>query len=183
MLFGNLIAVSHGFSGAMLVVILRFVLESRVLLPMQNISGITQQISYALIALLGLIIMGHTLWQHFARPGNPLPSRPVSAKPSRSMITTALALGMVPCPGTIMIMLFCLSMNMLGLGLLLATCMAAGMAMTISLVVIVTLIFRRVSLQALSGRQKWAETAEVALELISGLLMTLLGLLFFYATL
>jgi ABC-type nickel/cobalt efflux system permease component RcnA len=57
------------------------------------------------------------------------------------------------------------------------------MAMTISLVVIVTLIFRRVSLQALSGRQKWAETAEVALELISGLLMTLLGLLFFYATL
>ncbi len=180
LLFGNLIALSHGLSGALLVLLLRFVLESRVMSSLNNVSRTTRLISYALIALLGIGIMGHTLWEHFKK-AQPIP--PASAKPSGSLITTALAVGMVPCPGIVMIMLFCLSMNMLGLGLLLAAFMSAGMAMTISLVVIVTLSFRKVSLQALSGRRQWADRFELALELISGLLMTLLGLLFFYTAL
>jgi ABC-type nickel/cobalt efflux system permease component RcnA len=182
LLFGNLIALSHGLSGALLVVLLRFVLESRVMSSLNNVSRTTQLISYALIGLLGMGIMGHTLWDHFKKaPSQPI--QPASAKPSGSMITTALAVGMVPCPGIVMIMLFCLSMNMLGLGLLLSAFMSAGMALTISLVVIVTLTFRKVSLQAFSGRRQWADRVELALELISGLLMTLLGLLFFYAAL
>lgn len=181
-LFGNLIALSHGLTAALLVLFLRFILQSRLLVSLENVSQVTQRISYALIALLGIVIIIHALRPCFKKTPGQKVVPPSSSRTSKSLIPAALAVGMVPCPGVVMIMLFCLSMNMLGLGLLLTACMSAGMALTITLVIITTMIFRNISLQAFSKRRKWAEFAETAFELMSGLLMAFLGLVFLYTT-
>ena len=54
----------------------------------------------------------------------------------KGLVPWALAVGLVPCPAVVMVMLFCLSMDALALGLVLAVFISLGMALTISGVVI-----------------------------------------------
>ena len=51
----------------------------------------------------------------------------------KGVLPWAVAVGLVPCPAVVMVMLFCLSMDVVILGLLLAVCISIGMATTISL--------------------------------------------------
>jgi len=88
----------------------------------------------------------------------------------------AVAVGLVPCPGVVMVMLFCLSMDMLTLGLLLAVFISLGMATTISFVVIAVVIGKGISFLTFSTKR--TERIESIIGVVSGLAVTALGVLF-----
>jgi len=94
----------------------------------------------------------------------------------------ALALGMIPCPGVVLVMLFCLSLNTIGLGLVLAFSLTLGMAITISGVGVSALAGKNLVLGALERRQRLAEILQRGIETAGALSVTALGLLFLAAT-
>ena len=178
LLFGTLTAFFHGFSGAVGVLGLRCIIRMGVGETLGSVTSVTQVISFGLIALLGLGLLLANGRRLFFRPasGSAAPPAPASG---RGLLPWALAIGLVPCPAVVMVMLFCLSMEVLPLGLILAACISLGMAATISLAVVTVVVGRDTALRTLSKNR--AETIERILGLVSGLAVTLFGTVFLLA--
>lgn len=184
LVMGNLIALFHGLSGVVLVLIVHFVLQKSLMGPLQSVTRTTQLISYALIALLGGVMLAWNLLLWFRQQGNDAFYQIGRYKErKRGLLAMALVVGMVPCPGVVMLMLFCLSLNMLGVGLVLALFMILGMALTISAVGVVGLAGKNLALGALECRTRLAEMIERGIKTAAALMVTLIGLLFLIAML
>jgi len=80
-----------------------------------------------------------------------------------------------------MIMLFALSMELVGLGILLGITFSAGMALTITCVVVMVISGKAISLGMVARRGSLAITLENLIETIAGLMVASLGLLFLAA--
>ena len=185
LLFGFLIAAFHGLSGAVLVMGLQTILQNSVSGTLEKVSLVTQTVSYALIVLLGLGTLFQNGYALFFRATdcNGASKTEIRASqnrgPKMGLLVWAASVGMVPCPGVVMVMLFCLSMGMLPLGLLSAVFISLGMAMTISVVVTGVVAGRGASLKFLSGPK--SNVAEKVFGLISGMAVASLGLIFLFA--
>lgn len=147
LLFGNLIALFHGLSGIVLVLIAHFITR------LENIDILSKSIgiiSYGLAILIGIWL----LWRIVKNKGCCIEELPttttsrttvyVGKKTSpRTVWALAFSIGIIPCPGTMLIMLFCMAANVTGLGILLSLCETAGMATTISTIGILTMLGRK----------------------------------------
>ena len=94
----------------------------------------------------------------------------------------ALAVGMVPCSGVVLVLLFCISLNALSLGLLLALCLTLGMAVTISAVGIAVIAGKNFTFRAVNGRPRLTRIIEQCAETAGAFMVMALGLLFLAAT-
>ena len=182
LLFGNMIALFHGFSGMFLVLIIYFVLNSSVSGTLLDVSRMTQIISYSLILLLGTVLLSKNIyswWRHTIidkrHPDGYTRGRKIGS------LATAFVVGMVPCPGVVLVMLFSLSLDMVGLGFLLALSMTMGMAVTISVVVVIGTVGKNLALGVLERRKNLAGFAGQILETIAALMIMALGALFLAA--
>jgi ABC-type nickel/cobalt efflux system permease component RcnA len=182
LLFGTLTAFCHGLSGVVCVLGLYFILKKSVSGTLADISHVTQIVSFALITLLGLGILASNGRRLFfrAKPAA-APGEKKSAHRYRNMLPWAVAVGLVPCPGVVMIMLFCLSLEVLPLGLLLAGCISAGMALTIALVVTAVVLGKAGIIGAVP--QKRTKVIEGVFGMLSGTAVICFGILFLLATL
>jgi ABC-type nickel/cobalt efflux system permease component RcnA len=171
-LLGNFIALFHGLSGIILVLIIHFVLQNTVMGSLESVTRITQIISYSLIALVGMFLLVKNLYSWHRRTETGI----------SSPLSTALIVGMIPCPGVVLIMLFAMSLHMLWLGLLLAVIMIVGMAVTISAVVAAGVTGKSMLLGALDRRNKTVTIVERTLNIAAALIVTILGLTFLAAT-
>jgi ABC-type nickel/cobalt efflux system permease component RcnA len=176
-LFGFLIAIFHGFSGAICVLGLSHVLKKSISGTLQSVTNVTQIVSLALIVLLGIGILVKNGWQLYsnAKKKTNIPRKNAYAS-NRRTLPWAMVFGLVPCPGVVMVMLFCLSMDLAVLGLILAACVSLGMATTIVFAVtLVTVgkagIFKRVS-------ENRTETIEGIVGILSGGAIAVFGALF-----
>ncbi|MEA3347904.1 MAG: hypothetical protein U9Q39_02450 [Pseudomonadota bacterium] len=187
-LFGSMIAFCHGFSGVICVLGIYYFLKGGISGSLGTVSHVTQIVSYSLIALLGFGIFLKSGYLLFFKPKPELkvdsgtPGVPADdGKESKwAFVLWAVTVGAVPCPGVIMVLLFCLSLNMLGLGLWLAVFISLGMATTISLVVLSVVLGRGLSLRRVS--EKRIAIVEKIIGLISGMAIAVLGLLFLSMT-
>ena len=186
LLFGTLIAFFHGFSGIICVLGLYYFLKGGISGTLGTVSHITQIVSYSLIALLGLGILVKNSYSLFSKPkpeadsGTPGTPGNYARESKLAFVPWAVTVGVVPCPGVIMVLLFCLSLDMLGLGLWLAVFISLGMAATISFVVVSVAIGRGISLRTFSEER--AKIVEKVLGVVSGFVITALGLLFLSMT-
>jgi len=175
LLFGLCIALFHGFSGAIGVLGLRYIIQRSVNETLASVTTVTQVVSFGLIALLGAVILltnGRTLF--FPAPRKTETSPEGSSR--SGILPWAWTVGLVPCPAVVMAMLFCLSMNVLGLGLLLATCISLGMAATISFVVTSVLLGKTGALKIVPENR--IKTIEVVVGFFSGAAIMTFGTLF-----
>ena len=179
LLLGNLIALFHALSAVVLVVMLRQILNVSITGSLDKTTLMMQKISYALITMMGTVLLILNLINWCRRKGQANRSRTLPM--GRSILAMAFFTGMVPCPGVVLIMLFTMSMDMMGLGVVLSLSTALGMGMTISAVVTVVLKGKTMALGALDQRPGLAETVEFSFELVGALMVTLLGLLLFGA--
>jgi len=62
-LFGNCIALFHGLSGILFVLVIRIILKTSIINNLEHVTQITQIISYSIIACLGLVIFIHSLYK------------------------------------------------------------------------------------------------------------------------
>ncbi|NQT10233.1 MAG: hypothetical protein HQ573_03575 [Desulfobacteraceae bacterium] len=181
-LFGNFIALFHGLSGILFVLIIRIILEKSITGTLEDVTRITQIISFSLIACLGLGILIKSIYRWIKSAKNSRPSFDKSNKRYLdSPLLSALVVGMIPCPGVVMVMLFALSMNLVGLGIMLGVTLSLGMAFTITCVVVMGILGKTALLGMVAGNGGLVITLEYLIETIAGLMITCLGLLFLTA--
>lgn len=181
-LLGNMAAFFHGMSGVLLVVIVHMVLMKGISSSLEYVTRTTQMISYALIALLGAILLSRNIlaWikANFEKGAH---DEDLFHSKKSGTISMAFAVGIVPCPGVVLVMLFCLSLNEIGLGLLLAFSLILGMAFTISTVGAFGIAGKRCALRILSSRPELTLIIERGIETAAAFMITALGVLFFAA--
>lgn len=183
-LLGSLIALVHAGSAILLVIILRFALERALSSNLDAVSHITQIVSYGLITLIGFIIFLTSLPDWFnKKTAYPAENKNKIYKIASNPFTAALAIGVVPCPGVIMILLFCLSLEQMVLGLLLAFIVSCGMALTITVAVWVSVAGKKAALHVSSKWGSGLSYADRFLHSFSGLLLTAIGGIFLAASL
>jgi len=181
-LLGNLTALFHALSGVGLVLIVNFVLQKGVSGSLGSVTHTTQLISYGLIVLLGAALLIRSLISWCRQTGDERPSSIEGSKDRLSHpLWPAIAAGMIPCPGVVLVMLFCMSLDAPGLGLLLVAFLTLGMAVTISAVGVAGLVGKNLVLKALERRHTMAENIEHVIETAAALMVMSLGLLFFAA--
>ncbi len=182
LLFGIAVAVFHGLSGILFLLIMRLILQKGVAGALGSVTRVTQAISGGLIALLGIGLLGISIYTWIRK--NPGPSRGHSpVHTHKGPIAAALVVGMVPCPGVVMVMLFSLSLGMIGLGILLGIAISFGMAVTLTTVVVLGIFGKKLSIAVFSKKQGLMETLERVVEIGGGLMVAILGLLLLVAAL
>jgi len=178
-LFGNFMALFHGLSGILFVLIIRIILQKSITGTLEDVTRITQIISFSLITCLGLSILIKSIYKWIKSAKTSRPSFDKSNKRYlNSSLLPALVVGMIPCPGVVMVMLFALSMNLVGLGIMLGVTLSLGMAFTITGVVVMGILGKTASLGMVAGNGGLVITLEYLIETIAGLMITCLGLLF-----
>lgn len=180
LVLGTLISLVHTAAAVLLVLVLRLILRQSVSGGLERVSRITQLVSAGLIVLIGGIILTTALaaWKTpRATTENDEPAR--RGRLVHHPLVAALIIGMVPCPGVIVILLFCLSLDQLPLGLLLAATVSIGMAVTITLAVWLSLAGKHLTLRLSARDAARLGLAERALRVLAGLALVVLGTLSF----
>lgn len=174
------IAGVHAFSGVAGVLGLRWLIQQSVSGTLASVTTVTQIVSFGLITLLGAGILLKNGCDLFF-PNKEKTEQNSRTPSAKTVLPWAASIGLVPCPAVVMVMLFCLSMQALVLGLVLAACISAGMATTISGVVMLAVAGKSGVLNAVPETR--AECIEKIVSLISGGVITVVGGLLLLATL
>lgn len=172
LLFGNILALTHGGAGIVLVLAAFFIFNTAISSSLDTVTRLTQTISFSLITALGLFILGRAIFTWVRPEREAIPSRLYS-----NPLLTAFFIGMVPCPGVVMIMIFSISMGMTWLGVVLGGIVAFGMAATITLTILTGMSGRAALMSAASRKQGVLVHAEHLVEAVSGTLVAALGAL------
>ncbi|MCP4722332.1 MAG: hypothetical protein GY860_22970 [Desulfobacteraceae bacterium] len=176
LLFGNFLAFTHGMSGVGLVLLVKFVLQASMSASLASVTQVTQVMSYSLIILLGCFLFCRQAiaWKAGSRDREDK-LLPTNQQPS---LYAALAVGMIPCPGVVLAMLFCISMDLTLFGILMGLAISAGMGVTLSGVALVAVLSKSALLKGAGRSQKGAARLESVVEAFAGLMVAGLGLVF-----
>lgn len=180
---GGLVSIVHAGSAILLVISLRFIFEKSISTNLDPISQATQVISYSLICLIGLILLVASIPPWFRRTEqHDENERKMVKYVAGNPFSAAFAIGVIPCPGVIMILLFCLTLDQMILGILLGVTVSIGMAITITLAVWITIAGKKITFKITDRWEKSTTYFEQGLNTFSGLLLTFLGGLFLAAS-
>lgn len=114
-------AFAHAGSGMALVWIVHGVLDEAVQGFLPEATRWTQAMSAAMILGLGLVVAS-AAWRRSVRPA--AGDEPIKKQGFWPMV---FAIGIIPCPATVLVFLFCLNFNAPGLGMVLVLALATGM--------------------------------------------------------
>jgi len=158
---GFLIAVIHAISALVVTFGIYFLLKKMFRQHFNNFSEMSMLISATLIILVGLYLIWHSYNHRKEKEKN-------IEKSAKSELAIAFSAGVVPCPGVMTIVLFCIMLGHYTLGLLSAIAMSIGMGLTISVAGILSI--------ALNKRgYTFLDTKGYILEMIGGTLVVTLG--------
>jgi nickel/cobalt exporter len=132
LLLSAMTMVVHVFSGAALVLAGAYILKTSGAMALENAGAVLERISYALLTGLGMFLLVRSLQQ--LRSGQVRGHKDITQPADmRGLLFTALAVGIVPCPGAATILLFSLTLGILPAGLAAMVSIAAGMSITTAL--------------------------------------------------
>lgn len=102
----------------------------------------------------------------------------------RRALALAFAVGVRPCTGAILVLVFAIGQGLLWAGVLSTFAMALGTAITVSVLAASAVGFREVAVRlAGAGSSKWADRVQLAAGLVGASLVLVLGASFFMASL
>jgi nickel/cobalt transporter (NicO) family protein len=184
LLFGNFVAIFHGVSGILFVLIVKFILKASIIKNLETVTNAAQIVSYGIIACIGLGIFIHSIYKLTKKYDKIVHINDIEKtfKYGRPILL-AFIIGIIPCPGVVTVVLFTLSMDMFVLGIILGISISIGMAITISIFVLITISGKTASLKAISANTNKAILIENIIELLAGFLLMSLGILFLGANL
>lgn len=162
---GYLISIIHAISALILTFGIYFILESMFRQNFNHYSKITMQISAIMIILIGFYIITSS---YLARK-----QKEKKLSTNKSKYALAFSAGVVPCPGVMTIVLFCIMLKQYLLGVLAAISMSIGMGFTISLVGVLSITLNKKT-------NNFLENKSFILEIFGGILILLLGIILFY---
>lgn len=174
---GNLIALFHAVSGIVIVLTLYYITKTTYLTSFETISQKIKILSYSLILAVGLFLFLNNIFNFSNRlfPGSDNNHAGDGIPATRGVLPIALAVGMVPCPGVVIIMLFALSFNLLAIGIAMSLMMALGMSITITLAGIISILGRKGVLKGFAHRERSLHLFQKGLTAFGSLLIILFG--------
>jgi len=178
-IIGNIIAMVHGLSGVILIMILNALLTKGISGKVENLTHTIQLVSYCLITLIGVFLFIKSLIAWWKK--ETVNRKESAEKQEKSSLLMAVTIGCIPCPGIILIMLFSISLNATSLGIILALSMSMGMAFTISIVGIGVIAGKKALLGSLNRHQ--IIIVEHTIASVSAFLIMIIGMLLFLSSL
>lgn len=175
LMLSGLTMLIHVLSGRILIIVGALVLKTSGAMTLENTSVVLERVSYGLLASLGVFLAGHTIMQLRAKTIYSPDSCPAPSD-NRSLSVAALAVGIVPCPGAAMSLLFSLTLGILPAGLGAMICIAVGMSFTTGLFAILTIVLKQRFLVLAEGNRRLFTAAYTLLALGGAAGITILGL-------
>jgi len=165
---GYMISIIHALSALIFTFGIFFILKTMFRKNFNEFSEIAMQISAVMIIAVGLYLI------YEAYTGRKQKEQNIK-KSSKSEMAVAFSAGVVPCPGVMTIVLFCVVLEQYTLGILSAIAMSIGMGLTISLAGIFSIALNKKAGGFLNEKG-------FMLEIVGGLLVLVLGLFLLIAT-
>jgi ABC-type nickel/cobalt efflux system permease component RcnA len=197
-LMGLQIAVFHVLSAAVVVALADLVLRQAFGSAPAEVAGV-RLASYGLIALIGLGMTGQALRRSYLRRhrievsdaccdhghASSPPDYHGQTDPGRRVEQGALSLGvgLVPCTGAVLILLYAIANDILFAGVLLVVAIAAGMALTMSALGVLSIVARNAVAARVEAGGNGPGRLAVAMDYAGALAITALGGGLFWATL
>ena len=166
---GYLISIIHAISALIFTFGIFFILKRMFRQNFNDFSGIAMQISAVMIISVGLYLL------YEAYSGRKDKEKKIQ-KSKKSELAVAFSAGVVPCPGVMTIVLFCIVLGQYTLGIFAAVAMSIGMGLTISLAGILSIAINKKA----GG---FLEKRAFVLEMIGASLVLLLGTFLLISTL
>lgn len=166
---GYMISIIHAISALVLTFGIFFIMKQMFQQTFNEISDITILISAGMIMLVGVYLFYEAYKDKNVREEK-------LKKTDKSEIAVAFSAGVVPCPGVMTIVLFCILLGHYTLGLFAAIAMSIGMGLTISLAGIFSIAMNRKA-------DGFLHTKAYMLEMVGAALVFLLGTLLLFSAL
>jgi nickel/cobalt exporter len=176
-LFGVLIAFTQVIMALVVVLTIYFALQRAFLASFESFSRVIRLVSAGLIAGLGIWLLLSSLGYVPGFHGHRDTEKEETG--SVSFLLVALSIGIIPCPGAVILILFTINLGILNTGIWLALIMALGMMVTISSVGILTSVAKDLLSRTLQGKhlselfQQWAQRAGGFLIIVVGFFILL----------
>ena len=178
LLLSGLTMLIHVLSGTVLILVGALVLKTSGAMTLENASVVLERVSYGLLAGLGVFLAGHTILQLRAKTFH-TPDNCPNTSDNKSLFVAALAVGIVPCPGAAMVLLFSLTLGILPAGLGAMVCIAAGMSVTTGLFAILTIVLKQRFLVLMEGNRRLFSVVYALFALCGAAGITILGSVLF----
>jgi nickel/cobalt transporter (NicO) family protein len=196
LLMGLQIAVFHVISAMVVVALADLLLREAFGGPPAEAAGV-RLASYGLIAVIGMAMTGQALRRSYLRRHGVAVSRACcghehdradhdrgDAGEGRPVEQGALSLGvgLVPCTGAVLILLYAMANDILFAGMMLAAAIAAGMAITMGALGVLSIVARKAVAARVAGAGKGnGRTLAVVSDYGGALLITLIGAALFWS--
>jgi len=180
-ILGNIAAFIHALSGLIAAFVILFAIKESTSssFDQSQATRISMLLSFGMIIIVGLfLLIGHL--KNIKTKVAPLKTTNNSKK---GILSMALAIGIVPCPGTMILVSFLATLGLVKISIFAAFFMAAGMGFTISLIGIVTLLLKKSILGLLNNDQEKMHKIQLTLSIFGSILIVLIGAIFFLGAL
>jgi len=162
---GYLIAVIHAISAVVITFVLYFIFQTMFRQNFNQFSNYAMLASALFIIVIGIYLIVKAILDKNQKIAD---EKQQYQQTNKSKYSIALSVGVVPCPGVMTIVLFCILLKKFMLGVLAAITMSIGMGLTISVVGILTVLFSKKT-------EKFVNKKRYILEILSGILIVILG--------
>ena len=180
-LMGNLITFVHVFSAVAIVLGFYLALKTVGLSSFEDVRGILEKISYALLMVLGLFLVLYKVRELKRGTLTNLQENKMVGADCRHLALVALAAGLVPCPGAALILFFTITLNILVPGLIAMVCIALGMGVTTTLFALFSIASRNTIFRVTVKKQRIFAFSSAALSLLGACAITVIGSLLFFS--
>jgi len=164
---GYMISIIHALSALLFTFGIFYILKTMFRKNFNEMSAIAMQISAGMIICVGLYLI------YEAYKSKKFKELQIE-KQNKSEYVVALSAGIVPCPGVMTIVLFCIVLKQYFLGVLAAITMSIGMGLTISLAGILSITLHKKA-------DNFLDKKGFILEMAGGFLVLLLGVFLFFS--
>lgn len=165
---GYMISIFHAISALIFTFGIFYIFKTMFRKNFNEFSQIAMQISAVMITLVGLYLIWHA-FKHKNEQEKKI------KESNKSEVAVAFSAGVVPCPGVMTIVLFCIVLKQYLLGILAAIAMSIGMGLTISLAGIFSIALNKKAGVFLNSKG-------YILEILGGLLVFTLGMFLFISS-
>ncbi|MGB5868512.1 MAG: hypothetical protein WBG69_11630 [Arcobacteraceae bacterium] len=159
---GYMISIIHAISAVIFTFGIFYILKTMFRKNFNELSSIAMQLSASMIIIVGVYL----LWESYK---NRKAQEQIDINNKKSEYAVAWSAGIVPCPGVMTIVLFCIVLKQYTLGILAAVTMSIGMGFTISLAGILSILFHKKT-------NNYLDKKGYILEMVGGVLIIILGI-------
>ena len=173
---GAPVALLHAAAAVAVIYGLYYLFRATVTTTFASVSSILELASYAAIVLLGLFLLTAAVRGILKGRKDSRNAEGIGRDQRRTLTAIILSSGAVPCPGTALILIFCLSQNLPGIGVLDALAMSVGMTVVTVGVSLAAIFGKRGLLSALPPDSRLSALFHHGLEIGGALLIVIFGL-------